>query len=363
MTSAPYFWLSGEDRGTLLQSSSSVLPRLPGQSRDIGVIDEKDVEQRARHVLEWIASQENPHWLIIFDNVDQYSPNGVGVGYDISEFFPRTDQGSILISSRLQKLTELASSFPVQKLESKDAVQLLSQSSGLSAKNTMWNPQSDPGALDLANRLDGLPLAIVIAGAFIHETGTSILDYLKYYTESWYDLRSQSSPGRQYQHGNILQTWQLSYREIQKRDLDAAKLLLLLAYFDNRDIWYELVQAGSNSPNTPPWFNKAVSEKLAFGPSMKTLIGFSLIETKQQEGSYAMHPVVQDWCLHVARTEDMGLIQLNEQALIAVGCMVPFETNKNHPELQRRLVPHANFVLRGGNDPSAGQQYYIMESI
>lgn len=49
--------------------------------------------------------------------------------------------------------------------------------------------------ITLASRLDGLPLAIVIAGAFIRETGTST-EYLQYYKESWYDLQSQPHPGR-----------------------------------------------------------------------------------------------------------------------------------------------------------------------
>jgi hypothetical protein len=76
--------------------------------------------------------------------------------------------------------------------------------------------------LALASRLDGLPLAIVIAGAFMRETGTSINEYLQYYRKSWSDLQLQSNPERQYQRGNMLQTWMISYNEIQKRDSRAA---------------------------------------------------------------------------------------------------------------------------------------------
>jgi hypothetical protein len=130
--------------------------------------------------------------------------------------------------------------------------------------------------LVLANRLDGLPLAIVIAGAFMRETGTSITEYLQYYQESWFDVQSQSSPGRQYQQGNMLQTWMISYHEIQKRDPHAAELLLLLARFDNRDIWYGLVKGGIYSSNVPPWLERTVSNGLTFKISVKTLIGFSL---------------------------------------------------------------------------------------
>jgi hypothetical protein len=39
----------------------------------------------------------------------------------------------------------------------------------------------DTAALGLLSRLDGLLLAIVITGAFMRETGTSIPEYLQYY--------------------------------------------------------------------------------------------------------------------------------------------------------------------------------------
>ncbi|KAE8391251.1 Pfs, NB-ARC and TPR domain protein [Aspergillus alliaceus] len=311
------FWLSGKDRGTLLRSLSSVFSRLPGQSHKTEVINEEEVEQRARHVLQWLALEGNSHWLIIFDNIDQYSLNCSNVcdGYDISEFFPTADHGSILITSRLRRLTDLGKSFPVQRLESKYSIQLLLQSSGMSVGSNIKNIESDPDTLALTGRLDGLPLAIVIAGAFIHETGTSLTDYLRYYED----------PGRQYQQGNLLQTWMISYPE----------LLLLLAHFDSRDIWYELVKSASHSSNTPAWFDSITPTGLTFKNCMKILIGFSLIETKPQEGSFTMHPVIQDW------------FQLSELALISVGYAVPGIDERNYAEIQRRLIPHANYVRHG----------------
>jgi hypothetical protein len=138
------FWLGGKNRGTLLQSLSSVMPRLPGQSQNIGVTNEEEVEQQARHVLQWLALEGNSRWLIILDNIDQYSSIHSD-GYDISEFFPTADHGSILITSRLQRLTELGKSFPIQRLESKDAIQLLIQSSGLSANNNIGKLEDNPG--------------------------------------------------------------------------------------------------------------------------------------------------------------------------------------------------------------------------
>lgn len=249
-----------------MQSLSSILPRLPGQSQNNEGVNDKEVEQRARHILRWLALEGNSRWLLIFDNIDQYSPVNTATSdvYDIGEFFPTADHGSILLTSQLQRLTELGKSFQLNRLDSKDTMQLLLQSTRLSAKDNVGELKSNPGTksfntqirviiltlidtLALASRLDGLLLAIVIAGAFMRETGTSIAEYLQYYQESWTDLQLQSKPERQYQQGNMLQTWMISYHEIQKRDPNAAELLLFLACFDNRDIWYELLKNSSRN--------------------------------------------------------------------------------------------------------------------
>ncbi|KAJ5313618.1 uncharacterized protein N7443_000502 [Penicillium atrosanguineum] len=341
------FWLSGKNRGTLLQSLSSTLPRLPGQSQNTKAVNDEEVEQRAKDVLKWLAIEGNSRWLIIFDNIDQYSPfNGpISDAFDIAEFFPRADHGSILITSRLQGLTELGMSFPIQRLDLKDAIQLLLLSSRLSVNSAVKELEGNPDTVALANRLDGLPLAIVVAGAFMRETGTSITEYLQFYQASWSDLQLQSNPERQYQQGNMLQTWMISYREIQKRDANAAKLLLFLARFDNRDIWFEVIQSSCHSSNVPEWLETSISSGLAFKIGVKALIGFSLLEIMEREGGYAMHPVVQDWCIHLASTNrSVHSIQLNELALISVGYTVPSSSIRDYSELQQRLIPHANYV-------------------
>jgi hypothetical protein len=129
------FWLSGKDRSSLVSSLSSCLPQIQGQPIGAKAANEEEAVQRENQVLQWLARPGNTGWLIIFDNIDQYSPlHGHGdCGYDIYEFFPKADHGSIMITSRLQGITELGKSFPVRKLMRKDATQLLLQSSGFSA--------------------------------------------------------------------------------------------------------------------------------------------------------------------------------------------------------------------------------------
>ncbi|KAF4772413.1 hypothetical protein HAV15_002034 [Penicillium sp. str.  len=257
------FWLSGKDRESLVQSLSVALGQLTGQTSSNKASIGTDVEQQARHMLQWLAMDGNSRWLIIFDNIDHDTSfhNAESDDYNIEKFFPNADHGSIQITSRLQGLSDLGEFFPVQRLDPESSIELLLQSSGLLAMNTTRNFDSNLDTLSLANRLDGLPLAIVIAGAFMRETGTSITEYLQYYQKSWSKLQLQSNPGRQYHQ---------------------ADLLLLLAHFDNRDIWYELVKCVRLSSNIPDWLNKATSSGLAFKAGVKSDSRFWRVSNKKE---------------------------------------------------------------------------------
>ena len=236
--------------------------------------------------------------LLIFDNVDQYSstPTESGDEYDVSEFFPVADHGSIIITTRLALLKELGEFHPVRRLASEEAVRLLLKSSERKMGRNERGVAIDTGksgsqpsliryclhyldSINLADRLDGLPLAIVIAGSFISHTGVSFARYLQIYEESWRDLQSITEPHRHYSNGNILTTWMITYSEIQKADPLAVKLLFLLSYFHNRDIWVGLIRCGLKSSNTPDWFRTVASNEIRFLTTVRTLVNFSLMHT------------------------------------------------------------------------------------
>jgi hypothetical protein len=76
--------------------------------------------------------------------------------------------------------------------------------------------------------------------------------------ESWTELPLQLNPERQ-------------------------ELRFLLAHFENRDIWYELLKSSHHSSNIPDWLEKTISSELAFKIGERTLIRFSLLEIKNKK--------------------------------------------------------------------------------
>jgi hypothetical protein len=181
----------------------------------------------------------------------------------------------------------------------------------------------------LLGHLQGIPLAIVMTGSHMRKTRMSVNNYLKFYEQSWHRLQSHANPGREHYQGNLHQTLFLSFDAIRKRDAYMAEMLILLAHFDNRDIWYELVKSVEHSSSQPMWFTEVLSDRLIFKERMRTLIEFSLIGVNKETGSYTMHRLVQDWCLNMARTEnDVINSPWEDLALVAIGHMIPAERNQ-----------------------------------
>ncbi len=92
------------------------------------------------------------------------------------------------------------------------------------------------------NLLQGLPLALDQAGSYMRETGTNALQYMKLYKETWRVLVTQQHDFaiQKAEATNILTTWMISFNELQEKCQEAADLLILWAFLDNQDIWYEL---------------------------------------------------------------------------------------------------------------------------
>ena len=101
--------------------------------------------------------------------------------------------------------------------------------------------QKDAAALELVEELDGLPLALSTAGAYLEQVTTTFSEYLQLYKTSWLKLQESSPSLRSYENRSLYTTWQLSLDQIIRENVLSAKLLKLWAYFDRQDVWFELL--------------------------------------------------------------------------------------------------------------------------
>ena len=162
-------------------------------------------------------------------------------------------------------------------------------------------------ATALAGRLDGLPLALATAGAYLGRTNVTCEEYLNAYETAWQDLVGDScEQPLEYNAGTMDSTWRISLEQVRRQHEDAAELLIFFDYLDNKDIWYELVQAGATK--AVPWTKRVTASKVRFRQAMARLQDYNLVDVTTD--SYQIHPVLHDWLKNLPRELSLSAIAI-----------------------------------------------------
>ena len=126
------FWLDGSSEDSLKRSLARYAGRIasdqiPGASKIYAQCGEGDVNAVVQEVLDWLATVGNDTWLLVFDNVDREldSSKSDPLAYDIEQYLPDADHGSILITTRLAQMEQLGESQEVKKVNSDTAQEIL----------------------------------------------------------------------------------------------------------------------------------------------------------------------------------------------------------------------------------------------
>jgi tetratricopeptide (TPR) repeat protein len=203
----------------------------------------------------------------------------------------------------------------------------------------MLNP-ADPFAVRLAEKLDGLPLALATAGAYLNQLSISLQDYLRYYEESWSILQQESPELLSYEDRTMYTTWNLSYLHVKSLSFAAAELFRLWAYFDNQDLWFEMLASGKR--NAPEWFSEMCSQEIYFNKAARILSEHALIEPLVSSNGYGMHGCVHSWTKYVLGAKQDQIF--TKLATECVGLSVPDKTVPEYWKIEKRLIPHAKQV-------------------
>ncbi len=149
---------------------------------------------------------------------------------------------------------------------------------------------------------------------------------------------------REYNYRSVYTTWNVSFECIKQKNEDAANMLQLWSYLDNKDIWYRLFNNKQNwnlrrwCSMLPQWFQRVMGNDVDFRRAVRILLAYSLIEAKEDSDAFAMHPVVHDWCretLDACRRHELMWL-----AITVVGFAVPHTTERSYWEIELRLLPH-----------------------
>ncbi|KAI0471243.1 kinesin light chain [Xylaria cf. heliscus] len=336
------FWLNIEDKTSIQQSFTKVARQILLQHPNASHLRALDLQHDQEKVVEavkaWLSLPGNTRWLLVYDNYDnpKLSNDINDTGINISQFIPEAYQGSIIVTTRLSQV-DLGHRIQVKKLESlHDSLEILATTSGRNGLDT------DIGAKGLVEELDGLPLALATAGTYLRRVPISLATYLRHYKKSWVRLHTDTPNLGSYQDRTLCSTWQLSYVQVQKQYPLAAYLLRWWAYFNNEDIWFELLQ--TNKTDSPAWIHE-LADELKFNRAIGTLHNYGFVEpsvsASDSIGSrgYSMHACVHSWTVSVLNKDPED--SLARATVACIAARVPSQNEDQFWLLQNRLLSHA----------------------
>jgi tetratricopeptide (TPR) repeat protein len=361
------FWVNITSEDSLKQSFVKVARRILREHPSATHLSNIDLSSNMDTVIEavksWLSLPNNSRWLVVYDNYDNPKIPGDEdlQAVDIRKYLPEAYQGSVIVTTRSSQVT-IGRRIQLSKLEDvTDSLKILTNTSrreipvnGKNIKrkeNRFQLMKLDPNALKLIEELDGFPLALATAGAYLDQVpGASLSDYNRLYKASWLKLQKKTPELSSYEDRKLYSTWQISFEHIQRQNSLSAKLLQLWAYFDNQDLWYELLQI--HYSYGPKWLDELVEDELGFNEALGVLCSHGLVDAnakqleENESSGYSMHGCVHAWTIHVLNT---GVD--NELAAIAEQCVAGHyaELRKTIPpnewEQSRRMIRHATRCL------------------
>jgi tetratricopeptide (TPR) repeat protein/transcriptional regulator with XRE-family HTH domain len=279
-------------------------------------------------VKRWLT--EHAGWLLILDNSDDFEL--------IADFLPPGDNGHILLTTRAQATGNLAPSIVIEKMEKNEGARLLlcrAKLLALAAPLEQVGEKEWTQAEEIVVAMDGLPLALDQAGAYIEETGCDLAGYLELYRSHRKELLQRRSALRADHPEPVASTWALSFLKVERASPAAADLLRLCAFLDPDAIPEEIVTNGSAMLG--PKLGSITDTNMQLNEAIQELRRFSLVKRDPEAKLIYTHRLVQT--VLKDEMDQQTQQQWAERVVRAVNTTFPEVTFPNWKQCDRCL-PH-----------------------
>lgn len=268
-------WLQASSRQALLADMTAF-----AQVLDVPGKDETDIRQLVGAFKAWLT--QLTRWLLIFDNIEDFDL--------LKDVLPNEPEGRVLLTTRSQPTGTFAQVIPVEPLApDTGAVLLLRRTKKLlPTEHTLEQaiPMDVTNARLLSEELEGLPLALDQAGAYIEETGVSLPAYRQRYQHERAKLlgRRGALVSKEGEHpDSVVVTFTLSFQKACEQHPLARDLLDFCAFLQPDAIPMELFQYDGGFQ-----FNTTV-----FDEGIAALLRYSLLKCYTEEQTLSIHRLVQ----------------------------------------------------------------------
>ncbi|MFL5704903.1 MAG: FxSxx-COOH system tetratricopeptide repeat protein [Ktedonobacteraceae bacterium] len=272
------FWVRAETRDTLLADLSTIATALC-----LSEAGQQDPQQGARAVKRWF--EQHTYWLLIVDNLE-----------DLSLLLQFKGKGHLIVTTRSQATGPLVQCINLPKMDLDEGVLLLlRRAKKLGPRDTLEQASASDrtSARDICQLLDGLPLALDQAGAYIEESACSLPHYFQLLQRGGklLGVRNLSSDRNSNHPHSVHATLSLLFEQLQQTNPAVMELLRLCAFLHPEAIPEEMILEGVSVLS--PSLQETVSDPLMYDTMIAELRRHSLISRHPETRTFTMHRLVQ----------------------------------------------------------------------
>ncbi|HEY0753713.1 MAG TPA: tetratricopeptide repeat protein [Ktedonobacteraceae bacterium] len=272
-------WLNAL-RPELLSSS------LPGLTAQLGIPLPRDIDENQYFVLLQHWLQRHDRWLLVIDNLEDFSV--------LDRFVPFYGSGHVLITTSTRPTRPFASALEVPPLSIEDGALLLLRRAHIIAQqgSSKRVPEDQRvHALAIAREVAGYPLALDQAGAYIEETERTLASYLELYRGQQATLLRRRGSVLPHEHpDSATTTLALTFQKVEQTNPTARALLHLCAFVHPDAFPNEVFTYGASVLQEPL---RGLSNPFVLDEALGTLRRFALIQRCVDTTTLNMPSIVQ----------------------------------------------------------------------
>lgn len=323
-------WIGADSQAVLLSRLDHVVQQL-----GLSVLEPRNQQQVLFAFHHWLSSQAN--WLLILDNVEDLAI--------LDMIFPDENarrQGHIVITTRAQAVGVWANKVAVETMGEEEGATLLLRRAKVIPRSALLDAASEQDqekARDISAELDGLPLALDQAGAYIEETRCSIAEYLDLYRARRAALLWRRGTAVSGHPDSVTTTFELSFDKVQQVNPAAAELLRFCAFLHPDAIPEELIV--DNASHAGALLQPVATDPIQLQEALGTLSRYSLLRRNASARTLSTHRLVQAVLKDMKDMRDEAVQrQWAERAVQAMVHAFALEGSDTWQHAER-YIPHA----------------------
>jgi len=316
-------WAGANTRETLVADYAAIAGLL-----DLPEKNAQDQGEAVAAAKRWL--ENNSNWLLILDNADKIEI--------ADEFIPSCEAGHVLLTTRAHAMGAVGMSNELEKMTPEEgALFLLRRLRKVKKDDALESATAEirAQAEALSTLVDGLPLALDQAAAFIEEKPSTFEQYQTlYHSERKELLRRRGKLAKD--HPSVTVTFLLAFQKVADDDSAAADLLRVCAFLEANSIPEEIFSEGAKELGEA--LSSIAGKPLKLSDAIEEAARYSLIRRHPEDRTLSLHRLAQD----VLRDEmDDGTRRVwAERAVRAVNEVFPDAEYSNWLSCNR-LIRHA----------------------